>query len=289
MHQYLVRQGYWSYIEGAHETQPNPTHADYPAWEQAASRVLYCLASCVHDHMLGYIREAKMPKQVWENLKKIFAANTAAQKLQLRQELNNLQQRDMSITSYTLKIKELCDAIGSINVIIDDDEMVQICLGGLAPRFGSIRSAILARENPPSFFDLQSLLLVEENHVRQRNNTHDGQMLYSNFDGGRGHGRRRRGRFSQGRHNHERNPHQWQVDRSSPREFGGRGNHYPRPRNRRNPIECGYCGKLDHYEEECQKKKHEAGRQLINYASNSDYDDCGGMFIMKHEAHSMSA
>ena len=75
---------------------------------------------------LLYIREAKTPKQAWENLKKIFAANTAARKLQLRQELNNLQQTDMLITSYTLKIKALCDALGSINVIIDDDEMVQM-------------------------------------------------------------------------------------------------------------------------------------------------------------------
>ena len=77
--------------------------------------------------MLGYILEAKTPKEAWGNLKKIFAANTAAQKRQLRQELNNLQQRDMSIISYTLKIKELCDALELINVIIDDDEMVQIC------------------------------------------------------------------------------------------------------------------------------------------------------------------
>ena len=76
-----------------------------------------------------------------------------------------MQQRDMSITCYTLKIKELCDALGLINVVIDDDEMVQICLGGLAPRFGLIRSAILPRENTPSFFDLQSILLVEENHA----------------------------------------------------------------------------------------------------------------------------
>ena len=45
MHQYLVGQGYWSYIKGAHENQPNSTHADYPALEQAVSRVLYCLAS----------------------------------------------------------------------------------------------------------------------------------------------------------------------------------------------------------------------------------------------------
>ena len=49
----------------------------------------------------------------------------------------------MSISNYTLKIKELCDSLGSINVNIDDDEMVQICLGGLAPRFNTIRSVVL--------------------------------------------------------------------------------------------------------------------------------------------------
>ena len=83
--------------------------------------------------MLGYIRDSKTRKEAWEKLKKIFVANTAARKLQLQHDLNNMLQRDMSITSYTLKIKELCDALGSINVVIDDDKMVQICLGGLAP------------------------------------------------------------------------------------------------------------------------------------------------------------
>ena len=107
MHQYLVDQGYWSYIEGAYENQPNLAHANYPGWEQAASHALYYLASCVHDHMLGYIREATTPKEAWGNLKKNFAADTDAHKLQLRLELNNIQQRDMSITNYTLKVKEL--------------------------------------------------------------------------------------------------------------------------------------------------------------------------------------
>ena len=37
----------------------------------------------------------------------------------------------MSITSYTLKIKELCDSLDSISINVEDDEMVQICLGGL--------------------------------------------------------------------------------------------------------------------------------------------------------------
>ena len=114
--------------------------------------------------MLSYIREARMPKEAWGNLKKIFVPNTTARKLQLRQELNNIQQRDMMITNYTLKMKELSHSFGSINVNIDDDKMMQIFLNGLAPNFRAIRSAILARVNPPSF-DLQSMLLVEENHA----------------------------------------------------------------------------------------------------------------------------
>ena len=70
----------------------------------------------------------------------------------------------MIINNYTLKIKELHGTLGSINANIDDDEMVQICLGSLAPQFGTIRSVVLVRENPPSF-DLQPVLLFEENHI----------------------------------------------------------------------------------------------------------------------------
>ena len=66
MHQYLVGQG-------AHENQPVETSPQYTTWVQAASHVMYCLATCVHDHMLGYICEGKMPKEAWENLHKIFA------------------------------------------------------------------------------------------------------------------------------------------------------------------------------------------------------------------------
>ena len=125
------------------------------------------------------IRVAKTLKEAWGHLKKIFVANTATQKLQVCQELNNMQQRDMSIINYTLKFKELCDALGSINDIINDDEMMQNFLRSFAPWFGTIKSTILAREKPPSFFDLQSILLVEENHARQKSNTLDYQMLYS--------------------------------------------------------------------------------------------------------------
>ena len=66
--------------------------------EQEASGVLYYFASCVHDQILHYIRDAKMLKEARENLGRIFAARTTARKLQVRQELNSIRQRVMSIT-----------------------------------------------------------------------------------------------------------------------------------------------------------------------------------------------
>ena len=36
------------------------------------------------------------------------------------------------VNDYTKKIKEICDALGFINVTMDEDEMVHIYLGGLA-------------------------------------------------------------------------------------------------------------------------------------------------------------
>ena len=66
MHQYLVGQGYWNYIKGAHEDQPVVTAPKYTTWDQVASRLMYFLATCVHDHMLGFVREMKTPKEAWE-------------------------------------------------------------------------------------------------------------------------------------------------------------------------------------------------------------------------------
>ena len=111
---------------------PEPTHRDFPASEQETRRVLYCFAWCAHNQLLEYIRDAKLPKDDCGNLKRVFVANTTTRKLQLKQELNNVRQGDMSLIDYTTKIKEIYDLLDSINVTVDEDEMVQICLGGLA-------------------------------------------------------------------------------------------------------------------------------------------------------------
>ena len=137
-------------------------------------------------------------RPVWANnswvtfwMETIFAARTTAKKLQLRLELSNVRQRDMTVADYTSKIKDICDSLASIDVNVEEGEMVQICLGGLASKFGAFRIAVCTRENTPSFFDLQSMLLVEENHMSASTSTHaDNKMLYTDEDRPRAHGGR---------------------------------------------------------------------------------------------------
>ena len=141
----MLGHGYWSYVDEANDIAPDSTHRDFPAWEQSASRVLYSFASRVGDQLLRYIRDAKTPKDAWGNLKKIFAASTTTRKLQLRQDLSNLRQRDLSVADYTSKIKDICDSLASIDVNVEEGEMVQICLGGLASKFGAFRIVVCTR------------------------------------------------------------------------------------------------------------------------------------------------
>ena len=71
----------------------------------------------------------------------------------------------MSVADYTSKIKDISDSLASIDVDVKEDEMVQVSLTGLASKFGANRIAVCTRENTQSFFYLQQMLLVEENHA----------------------------------------------------------------------------------------------------------------------------
>jgi hypothetical protein len=43
--------------------------------------------------MIMHIQNAKSPKQAWDTLVKMYNSNTQARKMQLKQELHNLQKK----------------------------------------------------------------------------------------------------------------------------------------------------------------------------------------------------
>ena len=68
----------------------------------------------------------------------------------------------MSISDYALKIKSICESLASINVTVDDDDKVEVCLCGLGPQYKTFKTSIQTWENIPNFVDLVSMLIIEE-------------------------------------------------------------------------------------------------------------------------------
>ena len=102
-----------------------------------------------------------------------------------------MRQCDITVAEYSSKIKDFCNSLASIHVSVQEGEMVQICLRGLALKFGAIRIVVCTRENTLSFFDLQSMLFVEDNYTTASTSMHtDNKMLYTEKDRPRGRGGR---------------------------------------------------------------------------------------------------
>ena len=58
---------------------------------------------------------------------------------------------NLSISDYSLKIKSICEYLASINVAVNDDDKVEVCLRGLGPQYKAFKTSIQTQENIPNF------------------------------------------------------------------------------------------------------------------------------------------
>jgi hypothetical protein len=117
--------------------------------------------------MIGHIQDAHIPAKAWQNLVQMFQTNTKARKLQLKQELHTMEKKNMSINEYSLKIKGIVESLASINVSMDDDDLVIVYLNELEKEYKLFKTSITVRENVPNFRDLVSMLIVEEKTLNE--------------------------------------------------------------------------------------------------------------------------
>jgi len=97
----------------------------------------------VCDCMIVHIQDAKSPKQAWDTLVKMYNTNTQAHKMQLKEELHNLQKNKMNINDYFTKVKNLAYVIASIRALVDDEDLVAVTLNGLGKYYSQFRTSIV--------------------------------------------------------------------------------------------------------------------------------------------------
>ncbi|WP_139158356.1 DDE-type integrase/transposase/recombinase, partial [Enterobacter cloacae complex sp. GF14B] len=268
-------------------------------WQQGQSKVMYWLSMSITDGMMGYLQDAETPAIAWKNLGRVFEVNTKARKLQLKSELNQVKRNNLSINDYALKIKSIIEALGSIKVSVEDDDIVRACLDGLGDEYVHFRSSMNTRDDIPVFQDLISMLILEEKNLdtsssHGRNNSE--QAFYSNSNRGRGRGCGRgprgcRGQFLEGQSNQNNTGGRGNQSqgRGSQR---GRGAGSSRQQHTPDSRGCWTCGERGHMSRDCPKGKASRKREQGNYASTSrDADDSKNerMFVMQHVMNTMTA
>jgi len=140
--------------------------------------------------MIVHIQDLKSLKQAWVTLVKMYNTNTQARKMQLKQELHNLQKNKMNISDYSTKVKNLVDALASIGAPVDDENLVAVTLNELRKDYNQFRTSIVVRKTFPNFQDVITLLISEEMRIIGTSSNQGSQesAFYSNTNRGKGRG-----------------------------------------------------------------------------------------------------
>jgi hypothetical protein len=96
----------------------------------------------------------------------------------------------MNISDYSTKVKNLVDALASIEALVDDEDLVAVTLNGVGRNYSQFRTSIVVRKTFPDFQDLITLLISEEMRIvgTSSNGGSQENAFYSNTNRGRSRG-----------------------------------------------------------------------------------------------------
>jgi hypothetical protein len=96
----------------------------------------------------------------------------------------------MNISDYSIKVKNIADALTFIRAPVDDENLMVMTLNGLGKDYSEFLTSIAVRKTFPDFQDLITLLISEEMRVlgTSSNGRSQESAFYSNSNRGRGRG-----------------------------------------------------------------------------------------------------
>lgn len=100
----------------------------------------------------------------------MFSSQTRARAVNTRLALSTAHKGNMSVAEYVGKMRSLGDEMAAAGRPLEDDELVEYILTGLDDDYGSLVSAVLARDELISVSELYSQMLAFEIRMDLRNN-----------------------------------------------------------------------------------------------------------------------
>jgi hypothetical protein len=138
---------------------PNPAHFQ---WLRQDSLILSTLMSFMTEGVLAQIVSYATSHQVWRALESNFSSQSWACTIQVRTQFANAKKGSQSANDYFFLIKRLVDELAMAGQPLKCDDIVSYVLTGLGHEYDSFVSSIYARNDPVTFEEVYSLLIVTE-------------------------------------------------------------------------------------------------------------------------------
>ncbi|XP_073109385.1 uncharacterized protein [Elaeis guineensis] len=148
----VQERGLEGYLTGT-KKKPTNNEQDMAQWRMENSIVLAFLLNTMTPNVARSVQLLETAQEVWETVAQMFSQKqNSAQAFEIRSQLCQLRQGDLSITEYATELKQ--------------EERVQDFLYGLNPEYESVRVQLLTRDILPSLGQVFSTVLSEETRRR---------------------------------------------------------------------------------------------------------------------------
>nr|XP_019703440.1 uncharacterized protein LOC109505397 [Elaeis guineensis] len=140
-------------------------------WRMENSAVLAFLLNIMTPNVARSVQLLETAQKVWETVAQIFSQKqNSAQAFEIRSQLRQLRQGDLSITEYATELKHLWSEADHYKIFVPqcsidvdgfqkylEEERVQDFLYGLNPEYESVRVQLLVRDILPSLGQSQQV------------------------------------------------------------------------------------------------------------------------------------
>ena len=129
---------------------PKPTSSDVvilEAWQKKTAKCRRILLEGVKDHIVSSLHGKASPYLMWKALIDLFQSKSDQRKLVLKDKLRNIKmEKGDSMPKYLTKFTQCRDELGSVGVIVDDEDLVSLALLGLPKSWHSYQDSVNGRE-----------------------------------------------------------------------------------------------------------------------------------------------
>ncbi|CAN6310327.1 unnamed protein product [Urochloa humidicola] len=172
-----------SHLTDAPPTTTNTNEKEVQAWHLADDRVMAIICMSTDLSIRSCLEEHKTAKEMWDYLQNRYQQSSSALRYSLRQNLQHLQQQDMSIEEYYAAFNKIssqidsmvpkpsslctpCTAAWTAREKYDQQDTLFDFVMGLRSDFEPIRVQLLGRPTLPTLSETLSALMAEETQLK---------------------------------------------------------------------------------------------------------------------------